>query len=412
MAEPIIGLRIQLNGIDTVVNDVKVLEQELRKAKEDLIDIGINFGTNSENFKKLKNEVVDTEAKLNKVKTAVQGISPEKSIEGFSKLGAGISSSFAAATAAVSLFGNESEAVQKAATQAQNLLTIALSIRGIAEVRVGAQIVAKTIAEKAATLATNAANTATKAFYTTLAANPYGAIIAVVGILIGLYFGLTDATDDANDAQEKFNRTLEESNKQFDLERTQIENNLAIKLKTAEKEGASIEKLSAIRDQYYKDLLDNQNKEVLALIGFDARRQKEIEASNLSEVEKEKQKAELKIQVQKEYDRLQRFREKVETDQKLNLLDLDIKQAEAQKKLSAERRAILEKDIELYTAILELQAKSRAEAYKLGEADAKVVETAKARVSALEALRAKLVETLPFEEQFALKLKSTIYTTN
>ena len=41
MAEPIIGLRIQLNGIDTVVNDVKVLEQELRKAKEDLIDIGI-----------------------------------------------------------------------------------------------------------------------------------------------------------------------------------------------------------------------------------------------------------------------------------------------------------------------------------------------------------------------------------
>ena len=407
MAEPIIGLRIQLNGIDTVVNDVKVLEQELRKAKEDLIDIGINFGTNSENFKKLKNEVVDTEAKLNKVKTAVQGISPEKSIEGFSKLGAGISSSFAAATAAVSLFGNESEAVQKAATQAQNLLTIALSIRGIAEVRVGAQIVAKTIAEKAATLATNAANTATKAFYTTLAANPYGAIIAVVGILIGLYFGLTDATDDANDAQEKFNRTLEESNKQFDLERTQIENNLAIKLKTAEKEGASIEKLSAIRDQYYKDLLDNQNKEVLALIGFDARRQKEIEASNLSEVEKEKQKAELKIQVQKEYDRLQRFREKVETDQKLNLLDLDIKQAEAQKKLSAERRAILEKDIELYTAILELQAKSRAEAYKLGEADAKVVETAKARVSALEALRAKLVETLPFEEQFALKLKST-----
>lgn len=407
MAEPIIGLRIQLNGVDTVINDVKTLEQELTKAKQDLVDIGINFGTNSENFKKLKNEVVDTEGKLNRVKNAVQGISPEKSIEGFSKLGAGISSSFAAATAAVSLFGNESEAVQKAATQAQNLLTIALSIRGIAEVRVGAQIVAKTIAEKAATLATNAANTATKAFYTTLAANPYGAIIAVVGILIGLYLGLTDATDDANDAQERFNRTLEESNKQFDLERTQIENNFAIKLKTAEKEGASIEKLSSIREQYYKDLLDVQNRQLNALFGFDARRQRQIEASNLSEVEKEKQKNELKIQTQKEYDRLQLIRLKLETDQKLNQLDLDIKQAEAQKKLSAQRRAILEKDIELYTALLELQAKSRAEAYKLGEVDAKVIETAKARVSALEALRAKLVETLPFEEQFALKLKST-----
>ena len=63
MAEPIIGLRIQLNGIDTVVNDVKVLEQELRKAKEDLIDIGINFGTNSENFKKLKNEIDELKGK-------------------------------------------------------------------------------------------------------------------------------------------------------------------------------------------------------------------------------------------------------------------------------------------------------------------------------------------------------------
>jgi hypothetical protein len=407
MAEPIIGLRIQLNGIDSVVNDVKTLETELRKAKEDLTEIGINFGVNSENFKKLKNEVVETEGKLNKVKTAVQGISPEKSIEGFSKLGAGISSGFAAATAAVSLFGSKSESVQKAAADAQNLLTIALSIRGLAEVRTGALIVAKTITEKASTLATNAANAATKAFYTTLAANPFGVILAVVGLLVGAYFALAGATDEADNAQERFNKTLEESNKQFDLERTNIENALAIKLKLAEKEGASIQKLSAIREQYYVDLLDIQDKQVKALIGFDIRRQREIDASNLSEVEKEKQKNELKIQTQKEYDRLQQIRLKLETDRTLNSIDLQIKEAEAQKKLSAERRALLEKDIELYTAILDLQAKSRAESYKLGEVDAKVVETAKARVASLEALRAKLVETLPFEEQFALKLKST-----
>ena len=407
MAENVIGLRIQLNGINTVVNDVKTLETELRKAKEDLEDIALNFGTNSESFKKLNTEVIKTEGQLRKVKDVSQKITPEKSIEGFSKLGAGISASFAAATAAVSLFGGKSESVQKAAADAQNLLTIALSIRSAAEVRSGAITVAKTITEKASTLATNAANSATKAFYTTLAANPYGAILLVVGLLVGAYFALAGATDDADNAQERFNRTLEESNKQFDLERTQIENNLAIKLKLAEKEGASIQELSAIREQYYVDLLDIQDKQVKALIGFDIRRQREIDASNLSEVEKEKQKNELKIQTQKEYDKLQQIRLKLETDRTLNSIDLQIKEAETLKRLSDKRRAILEKDIELYTAILDLQAKSRTESYKLGEADAKVVETAKARVASLEALRAKLVETLPFEEQFALKLKST-----
>ena len=143
MAEKVIGLRIQLNGIDTVVNDVKTLETELRKAKQDLEDIALNFGTNSENFKKLNTEVINTEGQLRKIKDVSQKISPEKSIEGFSKLGAGISGSFAAATAAVSLFGSKSEDVQKAAAAAQNLLTFALGVRSAAEVRSGAITVAK-----------------------------------------------------------------------------------------------------------------------------------------------------------------------------------------------------------------------------------------------------------------------------
>jgi len=410
MAEAIVGLRIQLNGIDKVVTDVKTLETELKKAKEDLEDIALNFGTNSESFKKLNTEVIKTEAELRKVKDVSQKISPEKSIEGFSKLGAGISSSFAAATAAVSLFGNESEAVQKAATDAQNLLTIALSIRGIAEVRTGAQIVAKTIAEKASTLATNAANVATKAFYTTLAANPFTAILAVVGLLVGAYFALAGATDDADAAQERFNKTLEESNKQYDLERTNIENALAIKLKLAEKEGASIQKLSAIRDQYYKDLLDVQDRQVKALIGFDIRRQREIDASNASEVEKEKQKNELKIQTQKEYDRLQLIRLKLETDRTLNNIDLQIKEIQALKKLSADKAAIIQKEIELLGQRLELETKLSTLGYKIGLADSKIVETGKNRVKNLQELKNGLTETLPLEEQFSIKLKETFST--
>jgi hypothetical protein len=198
MAEKTIGIRIQLNGLNTVITDIKTLENEIRKAKEDLKEVEIG-GTI---FNQLSREISQAETKLIGLQDAARGITKEKTLEGFGKLGAGISSSFAAATAAVSLFGKESESVQKAATQAQNLLTIALSIRGIAEIKVGADIVARTIAEKAATLATNATNTATKALYSTLAKNPYGLIIAAVGALVAAYISLTDETDKVNEAAE------------------------------------------------------------------------------------------------------------------------------------------------------------------------------------------------------------------
>ena len=193
MAEKQIGLRIKLNGLNTVITDIKTLEDEIRKAKEDLREVEIG----SDIFKELASEISRAEGQLRKLTSQTEGLTTEKTVEGFSKLGAGISSSFAAATAAVALFGKESEDVQKAAADAQNLLTLALSIRGVAELKTGAQIVARTIAEKAGTAATVAANTATKAFFTTLAANPYTAILTVVGLLVTAYLALGSSTEEA-----------------------------------------------------------------------------------------------------------------------------------------------------------------------------------------------------------------------
>ena len=209
MAEKVIGLRIQLNGIDTVITDIKTLETEIRKAKEDLKQVEIGGPI----FKQLAKEISQAETKLQALNDSARGLSKEKTLEGFGKLGAGISSSFAAATAAVSLFGKQSESVQKAATQAQNLLTIALSLRGIAEIRTGAQIVAKTIVEKASTAATLATNAATKTLYTTLAANPYGAILAVVGLLVSAFLAFGSAEEEVAEKTKTLNELRAESQK-------------------------------------------------------------------------------------------------------------------------------------------------------------------------------------------------------
>ena len=207
MAERTIGLRIKLNGVQGVVSDIQTLERFLQEAKEDLKQLEIG----SDLFRELSGEIATAQRQLDGLNQSTQALGTEKIVEGFSKLGGGISSAFAAATAAVNLFGSDTEEASKAAAEAQNLLTIALSIRGVAEIRTGAQIVARTIAERAATAATVATTNATRILYTTLAANPYTAILAAVGLLIGAYFALKNETDENAEAQKTLNELYDES---------------------------------------------------------------------------------------------------------------------------------------------------------------------------------------------------------
>lgn len=202
-----IGLRIKLNGLNTVITDIQTLEDELRKAREDLKQVEIGSSV----FNELAGEIANTQRQLDELNQSTQALGTEKVVEGFSKLGGGISSAFAAATAAVNLFGSDAEEASKVAADAQNLLTIALSIRGAAEIRTGAQIVARTIAERAATAATNATTTATRVLYTTLAANPYTAIIAAVGLLVAAYFSLKTETDETTETLKTLDELLNEN---------------------------------------------------------------------------------------------------------------------------------------------------------------------------------------------------------
>ena len=206
-----IGLRIVLNGQEEIINDIDTLENKILEARETLrtLDIG------SEEFQRLSNEINNAESQLSSLEKQIETIDTEKFASGFGQLIGGLSAGFAGVTAAVGLFGDDTEEAAEQAADAQNLLTIALSIRGAAEIRTGAQIVARSIAEKAATAATNATNAATKALYTTLAANPYGAIIAAVGALVGAYFLLKNEEEEVSEETKTFNELLVEQNQQI-----------------------------------------------------------------------------------------------------------------------------------------------------------------------------------------------------
>ena len=210
MAERVVGLRIELNGFKGVVTNIKQLEDELKKAKEDLQELEIG-GTL---FNQLTGEISRAEGQLMNLRKASEGIGLEKQLEGYGKLAGGITSSFAAAQAAVQLFGVESTAVSEAAAQAQNVLTLALSARGIQEVGVGASIVARTVAEKAATAATLTTNKALKALYLTISTNPIGALVTAIGLLVTAAIAFNSETEKSIDVQRELGKvTSDEANK-------------------------------------------------------------------------------------------------------------------------------------------------------------------------------------------------------
>jgi hypothetical protein len=204
MAEKVIGLRIELNGFKGVITNIKQLEDELRKAKEDLNELEIG----SKNFKQLTTEISRAESKLGDLRKASEGIGVEKQLEGYGKLAGGITQSFAAAQSALVLFGNESDAIGEAAAQVQNLLTVALAVRGVQETVLGGQIVARTVAEKAATAATLTTNKALKVLYTTIAANPIGALITAITLVVGAMILWNQSSEESVDIQKELSKVV------------------------------------------------------------------------------------------------------------------------------------------------------------------------------------------------------------
>lgn len=202
-----IALTLTLGGTQVAVQNLDQLETAIRDAREQLrgLDIG------SESFKKLAGDIKIAEQRLKDFNKETEGKDLEARLGDFGKLGGAIGSTFAAATAAFSLFGAESEETSKAVAQAQNLLTIALAARGAAEGAVVLKTVALNIATAAQTAATTAANTVTRAFYTTLAANPYTAILTVVGLLVGGLVALTQQTEEAEVATKSLSERQQEA---------------------------------------------------------------------------------------------------------------------------------------------------------------------------------------------------------
>jgi len=207
-----IGLQIELNGMTTVIKDAATFERLLREAKEDLLDIGINFGPATESYKKLSSEIDNAEKKFGALKYGNQ--QSRKELENSRRSVEMLNKAFMGATAAFTLFGEEGEKASQVQKIAMQGLTIVAAAQTVAQMELGGATVATTIAMKAETAAAATANVTLKALFTTIAANPVGALIAVLGLAVLAWNAFNDSTEQTISLQQELNKvTSDEADK-------------------------------------------------------------------------------------------------------------------------------------------------------------------------------------------------------
>ena len=232
MAEQL-KLTIEIGGVDKAYRNVNELVKIIKEAENTL-----KTGTfsNKAQFTQLGDDISQARKLLRSLKKEGADLRPPAALEDFADFGQFVTSSFGLATSAIELFGGKSEDVARAAAKAQQLLTFAYTAQQTAVGLVRLRTVALAVAQGALTISTNVTNKALKALFLTISTNPMTALLTVAGLLVGVLLSLTGATEKAETAEEKYQKTLAKTNDEREFQ-----------LDLLREQGATEKELSQIR---------------------------------------------------------------------------------------------------------------------------------------------------------------------
>ena len=249
-----VAINVSVNGSKQAVKTIGELETAVEQLRTELKQVEVG----SEEFKKLSGELQNAESKLKTLNKTFEGLEPQAKADAYIKLGTGIAGAFAVATAAVSLFGSESEDAAETTLAVQEALTIAIGFREVAEARLQAQIIATDIAQKALNASTATGSKILRAFYALIAANPVTAIVGAISALVAAYVLLKNSTDEAAEAQREFDKQVDESAgksiAQLDLLNATINDTT----QSTEDRKKAIDELRSIFPAYFQGLEDEK----------------------------------------------------------------------------------------------------------------------------------------------------------
>lgn len=198
----------------------KSLKQQMREARDEAQILAQKFGESSKEAINAQKKVASLAEELDDFNQRVKALNPEAKFNAFNNVMQGTIGAFQGVTGAMQLFGSENKELNETLQKMQGLLNLTQGINSLvglkdafANLRVvlGLTAVAQetmaaaTVAEGAA--ATGAAS-ANYAFAASLSATGIGAIVVALGVLVGAWVATKEATEDAAEVAERYQRIL------------------------------------------------------------------------------------------------------------------------------------------------------------------------------------------------------------
>ena len=271
MAEKKIVIDIAFNAADAATS-----LKEVKTSLKELKNIQLEFGEGTEEYTKAAvkiGKLKDTLADANDTARVLTGNVAENLTGAFSRVASAGIGAFQAVEGAQAVFGVENEDLQKQMVKLQGLLNLSQGVKEFANIGQSAKdfktvLVALVPSLFAQTAATEGAAVAQTGLNAAMRANPIGAIITVLTLLVGAIALFSSSTDDATESQElnteeiekakkseeDYKKSLDDTNSSLDDRIKKLDDELAV----LGKNGTEKERILAQQDA------DNRKRELLA----------------------------------------------------------------------------------------------------------------------------------------------------
>lgn len=216
----------------------KSLKTELRELTEQLADMKLAGKDNSQEYANLVARAGELRDAMDDANQAIRNTASDTSnLDAILEGASAVTGGFGLATSAMSIFGANTEAVEKAQKKLQEAIALVNSVQAIANSlnrdsalmtklhAVAQKLLAKTMQQTAT--ATNSATTATKKWKVALATTGIGVFLVALGSAVALFTEYLDKAEKATQKQRAYNKAIADGEKvlnQYDSAKTRYMN--------------------------------------------------------------------------------------------------------------------------------------------------------------------------------------------
>jgi hypothetical protein len=293
-------------GIDGLTNsfkeaskDTESLRTQMRKAQQEVAELSEKFGATSKEATEAAKKAAELKDRIGDAKSLTDAFNPDAKFKSLSASLTGVAGGFAAVQGAMGLLATENKDLEQQLLKVQSAMAIAAGAQQVGESidafkQLGAVVKSYSIVQKAITAGQWLWNAA-------MAANPIGAIVAVVTALVAAGYALVNMFIASSEATKKAEKANKELNKQLETQiktqkKANEESDIArdYQLKMAKASGKSAEEIRKLSVELANQEVSQKmaNAQTLRAIAIEAMRVAGLE--DATDAEKETAKNALK----------------------------------------------------------------------------------------------------------------------